>query len=190
MSPPLMSNSIRGRRYAMALPYISGRILDIGCGQADLAGLLGPREEYVGLDINPALLATAEQRYPEHCFYNADLEAQPLPSELARQRFDTITLIALLEHMAQPARILDQLAALLSAGGRVVATTPTPLGHRVHRLGAQFGLFYREAVEDHKSILDGAALKQLFQRAGLRIARYQQFEFGCNQLIVGERAME
>jgi len=190
MSPPLLSNTIRGRRYAMALPYISGRVLDIGCGQADLAGLIASRDEYIGLDINPALLASGEQRFPQHRFYAADLEACPLPAELAQQRFDTITLIALLEHMAQPARVLDQLAALLRPRGRVVATTPTPLGHRVHRLGAQLGLFYREAVEDHKSILDGAALKRLFQRAGLRVARYQQFELGCNQLIIGERATE
>src|SRR5581483_10064345 len=148
MSPPLLSNTIRGRRYAMALPYISGRVLDIGCGQADLAGLIASRDEYIGLDINPALLASGEQRFPQHRFYAADLEACPLPAELAQQRFDTITLIALLEHMAQPARVLDQLAALLRPRGRVVATTPTPLGHRVHRLGAQLGLFYREAVED------------------------------------------
>jgi 2-polyprenyl-3-methyl-5-hydroxy-6-metoxy-1,4-benzoquinol methylase len=188
MSPPLLSNTIRGRRYAMALPYIAGRVLDIGCGQADLAALMRG-EEYVGIDINPALLASGQQRYPQHRFYTADLETQLLP-ENARQTFDTIALIALLEHLAQPAGILNQLAALLSRGGRVVATTPTPLGHRVHRLGAQFGLFYREAVEEHKSILDGAVLKRLFHAAGLRVARYQQFEFGCNQLIVGERAAE
>jgi len=189
MSPPLLSNTIRGRRYAMALPYIAGRVLDIGCGQADLAGLISQGEEYVGIDINPALLASGQQHYPQHRFYTADLEAQLLP-EIAQQTFDTVALIALLEHLAQPAGILDQLAALLSPRGRVVATTPTPLGHRVHRLGAQLGLFYREAVEEHKSILDGAMLKRLFQAAGLRVAHYQQFEFGCNQLIVGERPAE
>jgi ubiquinone/menaquinone biosynthesis C-methylase UbiE len=174
----------------MALPYIAGQILDIGCGQADLAALIGQPAEYVGLDINPSLLAAGDRRFPQHRFYSADLEARLLPPEVAGRRFDTITLIALLEHLAQPARILDQLAALLGPRGRVVATTPTPLGHRVHRLGAQLGLFYREAVEDHKSILDGATLRQLFQRAGLRVAHYRQFELGCNQLIVGERAPE
>jgi SAM-dependent methyltransferase len=190
MSPPLLSNTIRGRRYAIALPYITGHILDIGCGHAYLADLVPHREEYVGVDINPALLAHGQQRYPQYRFYATDLEAQPLPLEVAHQHFDTISLMALLEHLAQPGRILNQLAALLSPRGRVVATTPTPLGHHVHRLGAQLGLFYREAVEDHKSILDGAALKQLFQQAGLRVARYQQFEFGCNQLIVGELPTE
>jgi len=190
MSPPLLSNTIRRRRYGMALPYIAGRTLDIGCGQADLAALISQHEEYVGIDINPALLANGQQRYPQHRFYTADLEAQLLLPEVAQQRFDTITLIALLEHLARPTHLLNQLAALLSPRGRVVATTPTPLGHGVHRFGARLGLFYREAVEDHKSILNGATLKQLFRHAGLHVARYQQFEFGCNQLIVGELPTE
>jgi 2-polyprenyl-3-methyl-5-hydroxy-6-metoxy-1,4-benzoquinol methylase len=190
MSSPLLSNIIRGRRYVMALPYITGHILDIGCGHAYLADLVPHREDYVGVDINPALLVYGEQRYPQYRFYTTDLETQALPPEVAHQRFDTISLIALLEHLSKPAHILNQLAALLGPQGRVVATTPTPLGHRVHRLGAQLGLFYREAAEDHKCVLDGAALKQLFQAAGLRVARYQQFEFGCNQLIVGELPTE
>ena len=185
MRPPLLSSAIRQRRYALALPFISGRILDIGCGQADLADFVPQREAYTGVDINPALLALGQQRYPEHQFYPADLEARELPPEITRQRFDTITLIALLEHLAEPARILNQLAALLAPGGQVVATTPTPLGHRVHRLGARAGLFYQEAAEDHKSILDRTALQRLFQSAGLRVARYQQFELSCNQLVIG-----
>lgn len=183
--PPLLSGRIQQRRYALALPYITGAVLDIGCGRASLADRLPTGVRYVGVDHNPAFLESARARHPQHQFYPADLEGPGLPREIGDQRFDTVTLMAVLEHLAQPALILNQLAALLAPGGRVVATTPTPLGHQVHALGAQAGLFYREAAADHKSRLDRRGLTALFERAGLRVIHYRQFELGCNQIIVG-----
>jgi 2-polyprenyl-3-methyl-5-hydroxy-6-metoxy-1,4-benzoquinol methylase len=184
--PPLLSHAIQRRRYAIALPFISGSVLDIGCGRASLAGLLPSGARYIGVDHNLSFLESSRKRHPHHQFYPADLESQILPDQIRGQSFDTITLMAVLEHLAQPTQILNQLGALLNQNGRVVATTPTPLGHRVHALGARLGLFYREAAADHKSRLNKGSLIQLFQAAGLRVSYYRQFEFGCNQLVIGE----
>ena len=187
MPPPLFSSYIRQRRYAAVLPFLSQDILDIGCGHAYLTELLPPLERYVGVDLSAAMLAAAQQRLPQHTFMQLDLEREPLPAALLAQPFRTILLVALLEHLAQPERVLAILAAALSPGGTLVATTPTPFGHRVHRLGAQAGMFYREAAEDHKSKLDRQSLTAICQAAGLKVQIYQQFEFGCNQLVVASR---
>ncbi|HYN87944.1 MAG TPA: class I SAM-dependent methyltransferase [Ardenticatenaceae bacterium] len=185
MIPPLLSRWIQQRRYHAALPYISGAVLDVGCGHAYLAALLPPSHSYVGVDREPAFLRAAQARTPRAEFYQVDLESGTIPPEVSTRRFDTIVMTAVLEHLARPARALQQLVPLLAPGGRIVATTPTPFGHRVHRIGARLGLFYREAADDHKSILDASTLGSLFHAAGLHVVAYKQFELGCNQLIVG-----
>ncbi|MBC8163223.1 MAG: class I SAM-dependent methyltransferase [Roseiflexaceae bacterium] len=186
MPAPLLSNYIRQRRYAVIRPFLSRDLLDIGCGHGQLASLL-PLDRYVGVDLSTPMLAAAQVRFPQHSFHQADLEAGPLPEDCYDQPFGTITLIALLEHLAHPEKVFANLSRALAPGGYLVATTPTPFGHRVHRLGAQAGLFYREAAEDHKSRLDQRALMLLCNQADLRVMRYQQFEWGCNQLLVATR---
>lgn len=187
MIPPLLSRTTQRQRYRSALPYLAGTVLDVGCGLAELADCVRHLDGYVGIDSHPGLLQLARQRHPQHHFYQLDLDCDPLPGELTLRRFETITMIAILEHLAHPQRSLERAAALLAPNGHLVATTPTPLGHRVHRAGAYVGLFYREAVDEHKTVLDGTALKRLFAAAGLRVVRYERFGFGCNQLIVGTR---
>lgn len=187
MAPPLLSDYVRRRRYQAVLPFLSEEILDVGCGHAYLAGLLPPLRRYVGLDISEPLLGAARQRFPQYQFYQWDLERGGLPPELEAEGFSTICLIALLEHLAHPARLIATLATALAPGGRLVATTPTPLGHTVHALGARAGLFYREAAEDHKSRLDRQSLTASCEAAGLRVELHRPFELGCNQLLVARR---
>lgn len=187
MAPPLLSAYIRQRRYTAVRPFLTDNMLDIGCGHAYLAELLPSLERYVGVDLSAPMLGEARVRFPQHQFLQLDLEREPLPPELLTRPFRTITLIALLEHLAQPERVLLHLAQALSPGGTLIATTPTPLGHRIHRLGAQAGMFYREAAEDHKSKLDRRSLTTMCEAAGLNVHIYRQFEFGCNQLVVASR---
>jgi 2-polyprenyl-6-hydroxyphenyl methylase/3-demethylubiquinone-9 3-methyltransferase len=182
---PLLSQTIRLIRYKIAAPYVGRNVLDVGCGSAYLIDFVPAVDTYVGLDMDMRFLHMAQRFFPQHQFYQSDLEHGPLPPEIGTQRFDTVTLMAVLEHLANPQRVVQQLASLLLPGGRIVITTPTPLGHRVHRLGSYIGLFNYEAVEDHKSILGERELTAMLQGARLQVESYRQFELGCNQLIVG-----
>jgi 2-polyprenyl-3-methyl-5-hydroxy-6-metoxy-1,4-benzoquinol methylase len=182
---PLLSQTIRLIRYKMAAPYVGRNVLDVGCGMAYLVDFMPVVDAYVGLDMDTHFLQLARHAFPHYPFYQADLDNEPLHSEITARRFDTVTLLAVLEHLAYPQRAVQQLASLLLPGGRMVITTPTPLGHRVHRLGSYLGLFNYEAVEDHKSILGQRELTGMLHAAGLHVEVYQQFELGCNQLIVG-----
>ena len=186
---PLLSAYILQKRYREASAFITPTtILDIGCGQAYLADGMPTVERYVGIDSHALFLAQAAKRYPRHQFYQIDVEYEQLPAALEDATFESIMLIALLEHLANPRHILALLSRYLTPTGRIVATTPTPWGHRVHSLGARLGFFYKEAADDHKTIFERTSLTALFSGVGLDILHYSTFEFGCNQLIVASKA--
>jgi len=155
MKKPVLSHVLQQRRYQLASPYISRTVLDVGCGQATLADYVPEIETYVGIDTHAGLLQLARQLYPQHCFYQIDLDQHTFPIELAGQQFETITMIALLEHLAHPQCAVQQACRLLTPNGYLVVTTPTPLGHRVHYVGASLGLFYQEAVDEYRLVWHG-----------------------------------
>ena len=166
---------------AAARPYLTGRVLDIGCGVGALAAHV-PAGCYIGVDIDADALAMARESQPNHTFL------ETLPSE--DQRFDTIVLLAVIEHVASPDGFLRSLAARLSTEGvgRIVLTTPRPAADRIHTAGAAVGLFSSHASEEHETLLGRADLEQLAPACGLTLERYQRFLFGVNQLAVYQLA--
>ncbi|HEY1016463.1 MAG TPA: methyltransferase domain-containing protein [Herpetosiphonaceae bacterium] len=184
---PLLSRYILVQRYAHIQPFLGRRVLDVGCSNAYLASLLPADAEYIGLDGSPALLEQGRRFHPGRRLVQLDLERDELPADIRDSRFDTVAMMALLEHLAAPAALVAALAPLLSPGGRLIITTPSPLGHRVHRAGAALGLFYHEAANDHRSMLSLAVLRGLAAAAGLEIEVCRTFALGCNQLLVARR---
>lgn len=133
---PLLSAYLHKRRTNIVEPYLKGNILDIGCGPADLIQFLDEDQHYVGIDLNKNLVLQLRKQYPQYEFYERSLEEG---IDLNRQ-FDTITMIALIEHIKNPANMLRQSHDLLTDDGDLVITTPTPLGDKLHKIGAKFGL--------------------------------------------------
>ena len=57
-------------------------IVDLGCGFGDYFGYLrgrGIAVDYVGLDINPDMIAVARTKYPEARFHVTDVQHEPPP---------------------------------------------------------------------------------------------------------------
>ena len=158
----------------MASPWLSGRVLDYGCGSGALADVVNA-DCYVGYDIDAASIDEARRLHPRHEF------TLTAPQEGS---FDTVASLAVIEHMAQPDAFVRGLAELCKPGGRIVLTTPNPLLDPAHHLGAKFGLFSHDASEEHVSLLDRKALAGLATSAGLGVVRYARFLLGANQLLV------
>ena len=175
----LLSPFLRRRRMSAAMPYISGRVLDYGCG-IGLAGELREVTDYVGVDIDPDILLVAKKRNPNGVFL--------LPSEVERtlpgRQFDTIIGLAVIEHLPDPLDFLKQAKNFLAENGRIVLTTPNPSLDWAHGLGARVGIFARESHDEHQSLMGRKIMERHAKDAGLRISVYRRFLFGANQLAI------
>jgi 2-polyprenyl-3-methyl-5-hydroxy-6-metoxy-1,4-benzoquinol methylase len=174
ISRGLLSPFLRNQRVAAAIPYIKGRVLDIGCGVGVLASRFPP-DLYYGLDIDLESIQLARRTYPRHRFETV------LPTGAT---FDTIVGLAVIEHIAQPGEILKQLRSRLAPDGKIVLTTPHPAFEWLHMLGSCIGLFSDAAADEHQTLLDEKAMQGLAADAGLEIHISRRFLLGANQLFV------
>jgi len=101
-------------------------ILDLGCGNGELARQLGDDRytgRYVGLDFSPGLLDIIQKSPPaglQASFYQADLSESSWVSAVQGQTFDAILAFAVLHHLPGEAlrrQILRQVHSLLAPEG-------------------------------------------------------------------------
>ena len=105
------------------------RALDIGCSEGILELLLARAGHRVlGIDIDPAAIAAAHdllRSEPAALRERIDLRvADAFSVDLGETGFDTVVLGEVLEHLADPAAMLERAATVLKPGGRLVLTTP------------------------------------------------------------------
>ncbi|MFC2042745.1 class I SAM-dependent methyltransferase [Chloroflexota bacterium] len=179
--PPLLSKYARQKRTLTILPYIQGDVLDLGCGVSSIPKYLQPDSKYVGVEINPNFNKWLKHNYPRHTFYQWDLETDKL---LLNSQFDTVLMIAVLEHLRNPDNVMKQIPALLKPDGKLVMTTPTPLGGNIHAIGARFGLFYKEVADQHEGFYNRNKISMLLSKYCLEITYFGLFLSGVNQLVV------
>ena len=144
--------------------------------------LLKPDQVYFGIDQNSKTIDRLRQKYSGITFLEYDLEVDTL--DLDSMTFDTILMIAVIEHLKDPTIILGQISKLLSPNGKLIITTPTPIGGVIHSIGAYLGLFYKEAMADHKRYFTLKTLTPLILDGYLVIIGYRKFLILGNQLFL------
>lgn len=184
---PLLSRFLTRARLVRVARHLSGKVLDLGCGYGELLDYLPARVQSVTLldrsvERMPRLQARLAARTIEAKFLLGDISdgAIALPPD----SFDSVVMAAVLEHLKSPADALRETRRLLKASGRVVLTTPTPLGGRLHGWGSRLGLTHREAAEEHEVFYDRQNLERLFRAEGFSFEHYERFLFGLNQLVI------
>jgi SAM-dependent methyltransferase len=113
-------------RYAFAAPLARGRrVLDAACGEGYGSALLAREAQQVlGVDIDPASIAHARERYGERGalrFVEADVAHL---DALADASFDLIVSFETLEHLEAQETMLDGFRRLLAPGGVLLVSTP------------------------------------------------------------------
>jgi 2-polyprenyl-3-methyl-5-hydroxy-6-metoxy-1,4-benzoquinol methylase len=120
------------------------RVLDVGCAQGNFTLALAERGYHVvAVDLRHSFLQYLRMKHERgsaRCI-NASLDGLPF----RRASFDVVLLGEVIEHVANPERLLDDAASLLREGGILVLTTPN--GDRLHT-----GLPNLSAIRDRAAL--------------------------------------
>jgi len=103
------------------LDYARGtKLLDIACGDGLMTEMFAKSFDYVvGVDANGDHLAKAKERLPNVTFTECLIEEFN-----TKDRFDTITMLDLLEHVQDPISVLQKAASFLSDNGILIVHVP------------------------------------------------------------------
>ena len=95
------------------------RVLDLGCRFGALSQAYAAGNEVVGVDVDRSALAEAAARGIETVWADAE---EPLPFEDAS--FDVVVAAELLEHLAEPDRLVAEATRVLRPGGTIAGSVP------------------------------------------------------------------
>ena len=178
----LLTGYLHRKRNAAVQRYLKGDVLDIGCGPAIVARWLDSSQRYVGVEMEPESMTHLRSKFPQHTFIQRDVDTETL--SLGNSQFDTVLMVAVIEHLSTPDRLIKDARNYMKPNSRLVITTPTALGTTIHRVGARLGLFAHEAVIDHKYVYGRGSLTDLLGRCGMHVVLHRHFELGANQLCI------
>ncbi|MGB2841629.1 MAG: class I SAM-dependent methyltransferase [Halobacteriota archaeon] len=176
-------------RIKYALKYVDrGSVLDIGAGDAIE---FIPREKYdyyCGIDLDKKLMEYLQQKHPDCDFFALDLDKGELN---LNKKFDTILMLALIEHIHNPEKLLMECYKHLKRGGKLIITTPTKRGDRLLKILVKF-FGSKESDESkylrpHCTIYNRKGLESALKNAGFGVCVYKNFQFGMNQIAVAEK---
>lgn len=118
-------NFVLGHYQAQAcLDHVRGSsLLDMPCGDGLLTAMLAPAfKRIVGVDASSKHLELAKSSLPFVEFHEALIEDFE-----TTERFDTITLLNILEHVLDPVAVLKKAANLLTTNGIILVHVPNAL---------------------------------------------------------------
>lgn len=170
--------SLRAERFAVVLPELRGRVLDVGAGDNALLRLyerrVGPTDS-VGVDVVD---------WRGGCRIVDDVAR--LPFENAS--FTTVSFVACLNHIPERRAALEEAFRVVAPGGRIVITmigrVLGEVGHRVWWYGEDR---HRDVAEGETAGLDRAEVIELVSQAGFRSITCRRFLYGLNTLYLAER---
>jgi len=148
-------------------------LLDLACGDGLITSLFAPRfKRIVGVDASSIHVEEARKRLPSATFYNGLIEDFE-----TEERFDSIFLLDILEHVVDPAAVLRKVAGLLSPNGVAIAHVPNARAIN-RRLAVLMGTLlsceelspFDIQIAGHRRAYDRQGLIQEFASAGFRVA--------------------
>lgn len=99
------------------------RILDLGCGNGSLSGVLADLgHSVVGIDSSETGIRIAKDHFPKCDFIKSDI--YDLPYDMLENRFDIVLAMEVIEHLYRPRKLLEAARRCLKKDGRVIVSAP------------------------------------------------------------------
>ena len=159
---------------AARVPLAGARVLDVGCGAGLLSeAMAGEGARVTALDLSPELVEVAKLhllesgRQVDYRLQSVEALAAEMPGA-----FDAITCMEMLEHVPDPASVLQACATLLKPGGRLLLSTlnRTPAAFALAIVGAEYvARLLPRGTHDYKSFIRPSELASWLREAGLAI---------------------
>lgn len=150
-------------------------VLDVGCGGGILAEAMVHRGANVlGIDMGEPQLNVAKLHALETKLENIDYKKIPVEelAELKPGQFDVITCMEMLEHVPDPASIVEACAKLVKPGGQVYFSTlnRNPKSYVFAIIGAEYILnLLPRGTHDYRKFIKPSELATYARKAGLNI---------------------
>jgi SAM-dependent methyltransferase len=170
--PPRRMDLLETWRLGVVLPFVRGRLLDLGCGYNNLSRAHGSG---LGADVFP--------------WEGIDVrieDAARLPFRDAS--FDTVSIVAALNHIPNRETALVAIMRVLQPGGLLLVTMIGPWTGRFAHL--VFHQDERRRGGMRPGELDGISrrtMRTLLQQAGFELVREVAFQLGLNRLYVARK---
>jgi len=164
-------NPVRIAYIGQYIPFVDQRILDVGCGGGILSeGMAEQGALITGLDVEADAIACAQ----EHA-HRRDLTIEYVcqPIELFdATSFDAITCMEMLEHVQDPAQVIQHCARLLKAGGYLFLSTlnRTLKAYATAIVGAEYLLdLLPRQTHDFEKFIKPSELAKMIRSSGLDV---------------------
>jgi SAM-dependent methyltransferase len=177
---------LRWMRYGKVIKYIpEGSIVcDIGCGKEGyFLNKLSDRIKY-GIGFDEKIKDQKRDKY--------ELRQLKIIGNipLENEKCDVVAMVAVLEHLSNPQRVLNESFRILKKGGRLILTTPTPLARPLlNFLSFKLKLIDKNEIKDHKNYFWTKNVRKMLLESGFREENIKNsfFEIFLNNLIVAEK---
>ena len=149
-------------------------VLDVGCGGGLLSEALAQAGAKVtAIDLAPNLLKVARLHGLESGI-KVDYREMPVEAlaEQAPASFDAITCMEMLEHVPEPASIIEACAKLLKPGGRLFLSTlnRTPAAFALAIVGAEYvARVLPKGTHQYRDFIKPSELAKWLREAGLEL---------------------
>jgi 2-polyprenyl-3-methyl-5-hydroxy-6-metoxy-1,4-benzoquinol methylase len=147
-------------------------LLDFGAAEGltllELNNLLH-ESRLTGIEYSKELLSKAPPT-PENVVLKEG-DVTDLPAEIPNESYDIVCALALLEHLPEPRKAINEAKNKLKSGGIFVATSPSPFWDAI---STKLGLL-RE--EQHETEMNKKLMKGMIKDAGMEVVTFDRFMF-------------
>ena len=110
------------KAYYLSQEYISGNVLEIGCGEGRGVELIAPTaDSFTGIDKISHVIENLKSKYPDGDFRQVVI---PPFSGLADELYDVVISFQVIEHIKRDREYLKEIQRVLKPGGKALITTP------------------------------------------------------------------